>query len=281
VVTIENLNFSYGSQKIFKNLNLELQGGNIYGLLGRNGAGKSTLLKLISGQLFPQSGEITTTGYSPCKRHPGMLRELFYLPEEFLLPQLTVNQYVRLNAPFYPRFSRHQFNSCLNEFELDPAKKISDYSYGQKKKFLLAFGLASNTSIFILDEPTNGLDIPSKSQFRRTLASAIDDSRMFIISTHQVRDMHNLIDPLVIVDQGQIIFNQRLDDVSKKLTHSIIKNEPSSDFIFSEKVPNGYSVVTRRKSGEDESGIDLETLFNTAVANPDLLKSLFSEGVRL
>jgi ABC-type multidrug transport system, ATPase component len=219
MINIQNLEFSYSKQtSLLSNLNLQLEAGRIHGLLGKNGEGKSTLLKLISGLVFPKQGEVNVMGFEPKERHPEMLQEIFFLPEE--LPQLTlsIENYEKVYAPFYPNFSSEQFNAYLKEFDIENKKSVlNKLSHGQKKKVFVAFGLATNTKLLLMDEPTNGLDIPSKGQFRRMVASAIDDSRCLIISTHQVRDLDSLIDSITIMDGHEIVFNEPTDNITKKL----------------------------------------------------------------
>lgn len=269
MISLKSINFSYGKRSLFKDLDLEIPAGNIYGLLGMNGAGKTTLLKLISGQLFPASGTAEVLGYVPARRDPLMLEDIFYLPEEFYLPNMSISTYLSLNLPFYPKFDEPAFLRYIESFKLDVSQKISDYSFGQKKKFLLSFGLASNSSLLILDEPTNGLDIPSKTQFRRTVASAMSEERTFIISTHQVRDMDNLIDPVIILHDGKVIFQESLTEMSEHITIETVNEEPVDEqVIYCEQVPGGYSVV-RATDDADLSEINLETLFNAVIASPD------------
>jgi ABC-2 type transport system ATP-binding protein len=277
MVRIDNLSFGYGREKLFMDLDLLLEPGNIYGLLGKNGVGKTTLLKLISGLRFPQRGECLVLDHIPRKRLPGLLEELYFLPEEFFVPPITMATYEKIYGPFYPRFDRKLLAECLKEFDLDSKKKLTELSYGQKKKFLLAFGAATKCRLFLLDEPTNGLDIPSKSQFRKLLASAVTDDRIILISTHQVRDVENLIDPIIILEDGMIIFNHYISDISKHLVLQI-DHDPSGpgEVLYSAKVLGGYAVVKENRSGE-ESRMDLETLFNAVVANKDRINELFSE----
>ena len=184
MIHMKDITFHYAKNPLFSKLDLEIPRGNIYGLLGMNGAGKTTLLKLISGQLFRTEGKAEVMGFDPQQRNPEMLADMFYLPEEFYLQKISMEEFLKIYTPFYPKFNKTELDSYLNIFGIDTSKKLSDLSFGQKKKFLLSFGLASNTSLLILDEPTNGLDIPSKSQFRRIVASALTDDRTFIISTH-------------------------------------------------------------------------------------------------
>ena len=164
MINIDNLYFKYGKNELFNDLQLNVESGNIYGLLGKNGAGKSTLLKIISGMLFTDQGSCTVKNISSFKRLPQFLEDIYYLPKEFYLPPLKSSEYATIYGELYPKFDNHKFNEFLVEFDLDPQsdKRLSKLSLGQKKKYLLAFGLASGTSLLLLDEPTNGLDIPSK-----------------------------------------------------------------------------------------------------------------------
>ncbi len=271
MIHMQDIHFKYGRKPLFSGLELEIPKGNIYGLLGMNGAGKTTLLKLISGQLFPNSGTTSVLGYDPIYRKADMLQDIFHLPEEFWLPRMRASEYLAINAPFYPKFNHDAFNRYCKDFDLDLSQRLNELSFGQKKKLLLSFGLASGTSLLILDEPTNGLDIPSKSQFRRTVASAMTEDRTFIISTHQVRDMENLIDPIIILHNGNVVFHSSLDMVSQKYTIKFERTEPDSNgILFNERIPGGWNVMRERFPDEEETQIDLETLFNAVVSKPDM-----------
>ncbi|HUX21341.1 MAG TPA: ABC transporter ATP-binding protein [Spirochaetia bacterium] len=275
MIDIDKMDFGYGRSKLFSGLSLTVDPGNIYGLLGKNGAGKTTLLKIISGLLFAERGECSTLGANPRHRSPAMLADIYYLPEEFYLPSVRPMQYAKLYGAFYPRFSTEGFTGYLKEFDLGSETKVTAYSYGQKKKFLLAFGLATGARLLLLDEPTNGLDIPSKSQFRRIVASALTDDRTFLISTHQVRDMENLIDPVIIIEDGRIIFNRAIDEVMRKVKISVQKTEPDPEkVLYFEKTLGGYAVVSPGDN-EGDTSIDLETLFNVVTTAKDRLETLF------
>lgn len=275
MIEIKDLTFGYGRQKLFDHLDLSLERGNIYGLLGKNGAGKTTLLKLICGLRYAQTGSIRVLGHDAAFRPVHMLDEIISVPEELFIPPLLPRVYLSLYAPFYPRFSHDEFRTCMTELELEQDKKLSSLSYGQKKKFALAFALASGCRVLLLDEPTNGLDIPSKGQLRRLLARASRDDRVILVSTHQVRDMENLIDPIIVLDQGRIIFNQPMAEVTKRLSVRLEPTEPQGDSIlYADRTIGGW-VSVRRNTGTEETGIDLETLFNTVIANPGKLSEIF------
>lgn len=277
MIQLQNLSFSYGRKKpLFDQIDLLMPAGHIYGLLGKNGAGKSTLLKLIAGLLFPSQGDIRVMGFIPGDRHPHFLREIYIINEEFELPPLTIDQYVRLYSPFYPRFDRELLFEYLKEFNLDTHEKLAALSYGQRKNFLVSFGLATDCRLLILDEPTNGLDIPSKSKFRKIVANAIDEERSFIISTHQVRDMENLIDPLIILDEGEIVFFEDYERISRKLAitrQSEIVDENS--LVYYESYLGGYTVVAENTTRE-ETSMNLEIIFNAVVSNKEKIGAIFN-----
>lgn len=281
MIQINQMFFEYSKgQHLFEKLSLELAPGNVYGLLGKNGAGKTTLLKLIAGLLFPISGECKVLGFKPGERSPLLLRELFFIPEEFYVPPVKIEEYIKLYAPFYPRFDNDRFNAYRDDFILATAASLSNLSYGQKKKFLLAFGLATGCKLLILDEPTNGLDIPTKSQFRKILAGSMNDERTFIISTHQVRDMENLIDPIIILDEGEIIFNAGLAEVTDHLSVTLQPDEPKPDTVlYYEKVLGGYAVMSQNTDGIDTK-IDLEILFNAVINKRAEINTLFHEEMQ-
>ncbi len=276
MIKIENLSFSYNQKlTLFDQLNLALPSGNIFGLLGKNGAGKTTLLKIIAGLLFPQQGKLDVVGFLPKDRYPQFLREVYLITEEFTLPSLKMERFVHLYSPFYPRFNRSLFENYINEFKLPREQKLSAMSYGQKKKFLLSFGLATDCKLLLLDEPTNGLDIPSKSQFRKILANAIHEERSFIISTHQVRDMENLIDPIIILDEGKIIFFQNCEQISNKL--AITKQtelKDKSNLVYYESFLGGYTVV-KENTNKEETKMNLEILFNAVISNKEKINEIF------
>ena len=278
MIEINNLTFGYGKEDLFSGLNLTAAPGNIYGLLGKNGAGKTTLLKLLAGLRFAKGGECGVLGYDPGRRPPSFLEDLFFLPEEFNLLEVPVRKYERLYTPFFPRFSPNLFREYMKVFELDYHKNLKAYSFGQKKKFLLAFGLARNPRLMLLDEPTNGLDIPSKRQFRKILASALADDQTVIIATHQARDLENLIDPVIILDEGRIIFNQFLEEVANRLTVRLLSESPEpGESLYTEKTVTGYSAVVENTEGR-EARMDLEILFNAVTSNSERISRIFKEG---
>lgn len=261
MINIRDLSFAYKKQSpLFNQLSLDLPAGSITGLLGKNGAGKTTLLKLIIGLRFANTGYIDVMGYQPKQRKPSFLANVLFVPEEFYLPSISIKSYVSANSGFYPNFDRAMMDRLLNQFELSPERQIHKLSYGQKKKFLICFTLATKCKLLILDEPTNGLDIPSKGKFRQIMAGALDESQLVIISTHQVKDVENLIDKIIILDDGKVIMHKEVHEIASQLQFATSTSTEEKDVLYSELAPGGYKIITQQVNGN--SSIDIELLFN-------------------
>lgn len=268
MISISHLEFGYNKRNsIFESINMTFEEGNIYGLLGENGVGKTTLLRLIAGLLFPRQGKIEVLGLEPRKRSPEGLAEIYYLPETFYSPQMTGARYVDLYHGFYEKFDKEAFDRYTHEFKVDLKKKLSTLSHGQQKKFMISFALACNTRILLMDEPTNGLDITSKSSFRKMIAEAINDTKCFIISTHQVRDLENLIDPIIILEKNQVLINNSLADLGDRLWFGI-REKPGTMALYSEEALGGFYVVEPNVNKES-SNINIEMLFNATIHNKE------------
>ncbi len=280
MIQIDKLNFAYKKEPLFENISLNLNPGHIYGLLGLNGAGKSTFLRLIAGLQFPNDGHLNVLNYQPVKRYPSFLSQLFVLPESVVIPAVTDRQYVDIRAPFYSSFDNEHMERCLNEFDVPRGRKLNTLSHGQQKKFLLSFGLACKSKLLMLDEPTNGLDIPSKSIFRRLVAESFTDDQTFIISTHQIHDLQSLIDSIVVLHEGNILFNQAINDVSENLrmTVTMAKPEPAANLLYSEQTIGGYANLWQDTNTPDGQ-INLELLFKAVIANPKIYTGLFDNRV--
>lgn len=271
MIDIQNLSFAYNKQRaLLIDLSFDLQNGSIVGLLGKNGAGKSTLLQLISGLLKPQLGQITINGLKPFERLPDFLADIYMVPEEFSFPQITIGLYIKATAPLYPKFDYEKMTTILEEFELDTKNNLNKISHGQRKKFLIAFALSTNCGLLILDEPTNGLDIPSKKLFRKILVRSVSDQQLVLISTHQVKDIETIIDKIMVLHEGKMIFNQSVFDISQqwqfKNVASLLGIEPP---IYKEKYAGGYKIITQATTTE-ETEIDIELLFNALINHTNL-----------
>lgn len=271
MIKINSLDFSYKNTQVFKSIDLEFQKGNIYGLLGENGVGKTTLLKILCGLQRPDGGICTIDNMIPSDRKPEFLQNVYFLPEEVITEDTTPEKYIKKIGVFYPRFDMNLFYKLEKELEVDPKKKFNALSYGQKKKTLLACALSLRTDYLFLDEPTNGLDIPSKALFRKVIANYCTDESTIIISTHQVKDVENLIDPIVILDNDDVLLNASFNEITKKVYFEY-GPERLPDALYSEMLPGGYINVMPNSDGI-ESNVNIEALFNAVMKNKELFKS--------
>lgn len=281
MIKIESLGFAYKRRAVFDHLNLELRPGHIYGLLGKNGTGKSTLLRSLMGLLFPDKGSIEAFGHNPSKRHPAYLQEAFMVAEEFYLPSVSVSRFMKSNAPFYPAFDEGQFSAYLKEFEVPVSHQLDQMSYGQRKKVLISFALACNTRLLLMDEPTNGLDILSKSQFRKVMASVVTEDKYIIISTHQVRDLESLIDYITILDNGEIRFHHDMEKIQDVLQFGFsFENTLPQGVLYSESALTGFAYIKKANAGEANSGkVDLEMLYKAVNINGPAIDQAFAAGI--
>ncbi len=278
MIRIENISFAYrkGRKQVFRNFHADLNLGGIYGLLGKNGSGKSTLLQLMAGLITPSEGRILLDDKDMRNRSVTSLQKLFLVPEEFSMPAVSLDQYVRYMAPFYPRFSAETLKRALDCFELSEDLHLERLSMGQRKKAFVSFALAANTEWLLLDEPTNGLDIPGKSQFRKILVQEMNDERGVIISTHQVLDVEHLLDHVLVIDQGQMLLQKSVEEICEILSF-VRTSEPEvlRRAIYQMPSLQGMSALLPNDDGR-ESSLDLELLFNALMEKREEVCRLFS-----
>lgn len=274
MIEIKDLAFSYGKTTILKSITTTLEEGRIYGLLGENGVGKTTLLTLLCGLKKVCSGSITTDGENPFDRTPTLLQNQFYLPDEVLPVAMKAECFAKERGAFWPDYDHSKFLEIMKEFENDPAKKMNQMSAGQLKKTYISLALACGCKYIFMDEPTNGLDIPSKTQFRSAIMKYTSDDSTIVISTHQVRDLENIIDPIIILDRQDVLLNATVEEITSKLYFDYgTQLHPES--LYSEQLPGGFIQVYPNTTGED-SKINVEALFNAVHKNKELIKGMFS-----
>lgn len=274
MIEIKDLAFSYGKTPILKSITTTLEEGRIYGLLGENGVGKTTLLTLLCGLKKVCSGSITTDGENPFDRTPTLLQNQFCLPDEVLPVAMKAECFAKERGAFWPDYDHSKFLEIMKEFENDPAKKMNQMSAGQLKKTYISLALACGCKYIFMDEPTNGLDIPSKTQFRSAIMKYTSDDSTIVISTHQVRDLENIIDPIIILDRQDVLLNASVEEITSKLYFDYgTQLHPES--LYSEQLPGGFIQVYHNTTGED-SKINVEALFNAVHKNKELIKGMFS-----
>ncbi len=269
MIQVQDIDFRYPGSKhlVFRDFSLSLKENNIYGLLGKNGTGKSTLLYLISGLMRQQKGLILVDGVPAQERRADILKDIFMVPEEFELPNVSLATYVKINQEFYPNFSQEVLENCLKDFELPISLKLNELSMGQKKKVFMSFALATGTRFLLMDEPTNGLDIPSKSQFRKVIANNMTNDRTLVISTHQVHDIESLLDHIIIMNQSQLLLDASVSDICEKYSFEYRNPQEMDDTVlYAEPTLQGNAAICKRKEGDNETQMNLELLFNAVIS---------------
>lgn len=273
MIQIQNLSYKYSgaTENVFDGLTLSFAEGKIFGLLGKNGVGKSTLLHLLSGLLMPREGRILIDGQEPRLRQPSLQEEVFFVPDEFSLPAMSLTRYVKYREPFYPRFSQEILRQCLQDFEIDMYSHLDKLSLGEKKRVLVSFALATQCRVLLMDEPTNGLDIPAKTLFRKLVARHMSDDQTIIVSTHQVHDVDALLDHIVIMEtpakrvKDSILLDASIAELQERFAFQYRSmNEPCDDALYFEPTPQGRAVIVTNRAGE-ETTVNLELLFNAVV----------------
>ena len=265
MIQVNHISFKYAGSKhlVFDDFSLTLEENRIYGLLGKNGTGKSTLLYLISGLLRPSCGSVCCDGIATKKREPETLRDIFFVTEEFEMPAIRLSEYVKLYKPFYPNFSDEVLQECLADFELPADVHLNELSMGQRKKAYIAFAMATNTKYLFMDEPTNGLDIPSKSQFRKVIARHMTEERTVVVSTHQVHDVEQMLDHILMLDQRSVLLNATMQEIQDHYTFEYRSPQQMDDTVlYAEPTLQGNAVIRRRQEGDAETQVNLELLFN-------------------
>lgn len=277
MINVKHITFGYpkGKQNTLQNFSLQMEAGNIYGLLGKNGAGKSTLLYLMCGLLTPQKGEVRIEDFPVRQRCPELMQQIFLVPEEFNLPNTSLKNYIKTNSCFYPTFDEKAMARNLELFEMEPDIQLGTLSMGQKKKIFIAFALACNTPYLIMDEPTNGLDIMGKSQFRKLISSNMTDEKTIIISTHQVRDIDQLLDHIIIIDNSEVLMKASTLEISKQLKCIVsFDQQLTQQALFSLPSLQGNQLILPNTDNEDTE-LNLELLFGAALSHPEKIKQMF------
>ena len=275
MIQIKDLGFSYGERVVLKDITMKLEEGRIYGLLGENGVGKTTLLTLMCGLKNPKAGSIDIDGQNPYDRTPSLLSEQYYLSDEVAAVNMKAIDYARNYGFFWEKFDLVKFLEIMKVFENDPEQKMTKMSSGQLKKTYISFALACNTKHLFMDEPTNGLDIPSKAQFRKAIMKYTREDATLLISTHQVRDLENVIDPIIILDKQDVLLNASIEEITQKLYFEY-GSEKMDGALYSEMIPGGSIQVGLNTAGAD-SKVNIEALFNTVHQHKELIKGIFNK----
>ncbi|QNP48078.1 ATP-binding cassette domain-containing protein [Diaphorobacter aerolatus] len=282
-IRVSDLQFGYKTP-LFDRLNAHIGAPGVYGLFGRNGTGKSTLLKLLCGLLTPEAGAISVLGYTPRQRAAEFLAQVYLLPEEFHLPNLKPEALMRNQGVFYPAFDAALFREYLADLQVPHDQRFSQMSLGQKKKATIAFALATRTPVLLMDEPTNGLDIESRMQFKELMLRPEHATRIVLISTHQAHDLESIIRHIWFIDGGALRLSsdmQRLaDDLAMGVAASADELPDQDALLYTEPLGTQIAWLARRDALAADfpaTPLQLELIYKALSLNPQQMLAVAGE----
>lgn len=211
MVKCTGLTKRYGSLTALEDLNLTLESGRIIGLLGPNGSGKTTLLKLANGLLVPSSGEILLDGMKPGIESK---RIVSYLPDANYLPAwMSIEGLLELFQDFYGDFDVVKAKEMLLQLNLDGSRKLKTLSKGNKEKVQLILAMSRKAKIYFLDEPIGGVDPAARDFILNTIIKNYSEDATVVLSTHLIADIERVLDEVVFINQGQLVFHRIVDEI--------------------------------------------------------------------
>lgn len=219
-VKIEDLNYAFGSHQVLKEMSFSLEANKIYGLLGKNGAGKTTLINLLVNQLIAKEGSIQLFGKDP-RNNPAVLKEVCIVREaEFYAPYMKGKAILQLYSCFYENYDKQLEEKLVAFFNIPLDIAYRKYSRGMKSLLFMVMALCSKAPLTILDEPTLGMDAPNREQFYKILLDEyVKEPRTFIISTHLINEIENLLEEVIIIDQGEVLLQEEVESLKSKAVY--------------------------------------------------------------
>ena len=219
LIQINNLNKSYGMKHVINDMNLELEGGKIVGLLGPNGSGKSTLIKMLGGVLKADSGEILIDG-KPVSVETKKI--VSYLPERtYLSPSMKVKEAIRMFEDFYEDFKRERAEEMLGKLNISVNDTIKSLSKGTREKVQLVLVMSRDAKVYLLDEPMGGVDPAARDYILKTILTNYNENACVLISTHLISDVEKVLDEVVFIQNGNVILNETVDEIRENKGKSV------------------------------------------------------------
>ncbi len=222
-IQLKDLSKSYGPVRALNGLNLKVPRGSLYGLLGPNGAGKSTALRIICTLLAPDSGAVEVAGHNALLEEKETRRKLGYVAQEVAIDKiLTGRELLQLQGDLYhlnKKYKKKRIEELIQRLEMHEwiDRRCGSYSGGMKRRLDLASGLLHEPELLILDEPTVGLDIESRSVIWGLLKELKSNKTTILLSSHYLEEVDELADEMAIIDKGKVIASGKPDDLKKDL----------------------------------------------------------------
>lgn len=239
-------------------------GPGLHLLLGENGAGKTTLLHLLSGLLFPTEGSCAYNGTELSLRRPHILRDIFFMPDDFECAFSTISRMARCHGRFYPNFNYELMYANLADFGLTGNERIRTMSLGMRRKAYISYALALRTPVLLLDEPANGMDIDAKKILRRVLTRSIGDDSTVIISTHNVYDLGSLFENVMIMHAGRLRLSMPVWQVLERVAF-VTSSSPVPGALYQEPDRGRFMAIIPNTDCID-TDIDYRLLYSAAMS---------------
>ena len=226
LISISDLNKSYGSKKVLSGVNLSLTAGQIVGLVGPNGAGKTTCLQAVLG-LTDYDGEINVLGHHPRKDRVNMLKDVAYISDVAILPKwLKVSQALNYMHDIHPNFDLGKAEAFLAKTNIAHTDKVKSLSKGMVAQLHLALILAIDAKVLILDEPTLGLDILTRRQFySHLLDDFYTEDKCIVVTTHQIEEIEHILTDVAFIQQGKIVLAQSTEEIKSRFDLVAVTSE--------------------------------------------------------
>ncbi len=270
ILSIEGLSKSFGRKRVLQGMGLALEKGKVCGLLGRNGEGKTTLIRILMGIIPADGGRIVYQDRPVSFADSSYKRTIGYIPENpIFFRRMSVGELLRFNGAFYPTWSRQRGEDYLHRFSLNPRDRVGDLSRGMSLKLGLVLALAAAPELLLLDDPTSGLDVPTRHDFLKNIIREITEAGTTVLfATHMVHEAERIIDRLAILHGGRIIVDEEFEALKSVVRKVIVTAEPgelerlSGDGVLSKDI-QGTSACLMVHPWSDKSRRRLETLSRT------------------
>ena len=259
MIRIKNISKSFGTIKAVNQMDLTIQNGLVFGMLGTNGAGKSTLLRMMAGILKPDSGQIYIDG-EPVWDNPKAKSKCFYISDDqFYYPNATPSDLISFYKNYYPTFDETRFREMLNHFDLDDTRKINTFSKGMKKQVSILLGICANVPYLLCDETFDGLDPVMRQAIKSLFEKEIGERELTpIIASHNLRELEDICDHIGILHKGGVLLSKDLEDLRCNLLKVQCVLPPETDEQLKQsldilKIQRRGKLLTMTVRGQEET----------------------------
>lgn len=265
MIEINNLYKNLGNKEILKNINLKIEKGSIFGIIGPNGSGKTTLINTIVGAYKADSGSIEIMGEDIYEKI-NMKEEIAFVEDEnSIFSNYKVKDVISFYSRAYKNFNKERFNTLNNIFKIDEKYRISKLSRGMKKILFIMIGFSIMPKIIILDEPTIGLDPLIKNQFINLILEEVAErNTTILITSHNLDELERICDSIAIINKGEIKYTSSLDNMKENIKKlqvmfkedTLLDLESWNEVIKVKRIGRVYSIVVKNYTKELEQRLN-------------------------